>query len=68
MRVGGLKEKALRCLTAAIEADPNHADAYEARSNVYISMGRTDDGLADMKKALNLERKSGINLRDNSIG
>lgn len=68
MRVGGLKDAALRYLTEAIQADPTHADAYEARSNVYISMGRVDEGMADMKKAWDLEQQSGVSLRDNAIG
>lgn len=68
MRVGGLKSAALRYLTEAINADPSFADAYDGRSNVYFSMDRIDEGMADMHKAFDLQKKSGEELRDNSIG
>jgi hypothetical protein len=68
MGVGGLKDAALRYLTEAIQVDPTHADAYEARSNVYFFMDRTDEGMADMQKAVELEQQSGIRLRDNAVG
>lgn len=68
MLVGGLMDAALRYLTDAIEADPTHADAYDARSNVYISLDCIDEGMADMKRANELAAKSGVSLRDNAIG
>jgi tetratricopeptide (TPR) repeat protein len=64
MRVGGLKSEALRLLTEAIEADPSFADAYDARSNVYMSMNRIDEALADIEKCAEL----GGATRDNAIG
>ena len=68
MRVGGLKDASLRLLTEAIQADPTHADAYDARSNVYFSMDRTDEGMADMNKSFELLKQQGGKLRGNAIG
>ena len=64
MQVGGLKEKALGYLNEAIKTDPTFADAYDARSNVYASMGRADESLADIKKCAELGGKT----RNNTIG
>jgi Tfp pilus assembly protein PilF len=68
MQVGGVKSEAVRLLTAAIEADPSLADAYDARSNVYTSMGRADEALADIRKCGDLRRTQGRSTRDNTIG
>ncbi|MBA4067070.1 MAG: hypothetical protein C0501_25845 [Isosphaera sp.] len=64
MHVGGLKSAALRYLTEAIEADPGFADAYDARSNVYVSLDRIDEALADIRRCADL----GGATRDNAIG
>ncbi|MFN0022210.1 MAG: hypothetical protein ACKVP0_28505 [Pirellulaceae bacterium] len=58
---------ALRYLTAAIKADPSFAAAYDTRSNIYFSMHRRGEGMADRNKAKELEAQSGVWLRDNAI-
>ncbi len=67
MQVGGLKSEALRLLNEAIAADPTFADAYDARSNVYIAMGRIDDAIADIKKCAALRTSRGETAGDNAL-
>jgi Tfp pilus assembly protein PilF len=50
MEPGGLIEDALYHLCKAIDADPEFSDAYDARSDVYTTLGMADEALADMKK------------------
>ena len=55
----GNYEEAIITFTAAIEIDPNRAEAYMGRGDAYVGSGETDDNLAvaqaDYEKALNLD-------------
>ena len=55
-------EEAIVAFTAAIEIDPNYADAYTGRGNAYIFSGETDEHLAqalsDYQKALELDEEN----------
>jgi tetratricopeptide (TPR) repeat protein len=57
MEPGGLIEDALYYLWKAIDADPEFADAYDARSDVYSTLGMADEALADMKRMTEYHRK-----------
>ena len=52
-------EEAIVAFTAAIEIDPNYADAYTGRGNAYVFSGETEEhlaqALADYQKALELD-------------
>lgn len=54
MEPGGLIEDALFNLFKAIDADPEFADAYDARSDVYSTLKMADEALADMKRMADL--------------
>ena len=51
MESGGLISDALFHLQKAIDADPTDADAYDARSDVYMTLGMADEALADIQRA-----------------
>ncbi|GGE38621.1 hypothetical protein GCM10007276_14860 [Agaricicola taiwanensis] len=46
---------ALTLLTAAIDAAPKHAEAYNKRATVYLVEGHVQRGLLDIRQALRLE-------------
>ena len=48
--------------TAAIERDPDFAEAYYNRGLVYIYLGRNDAGIADLSKAGELGIVSAYNV------
>lgn len=49
MEPGGLIETALYCFFMSIDADPDFADPYKARSEVYSVLGMGDEAIADLK-------------------
>jgi tetratricopeptide (TPR) repeat protein len=51
-------EKAIESFSAAIEADPKLALAWQSRGDIYISTGRHEEALADYEEALKLDAKS----------
>jgi hypothetical protein len=51
METGGLISDALFQLQKAIDADPTCADAYDARSDVYRTLGMSDEAIADIQRA-----------------
>ena len=57
MEPGGLIEDALFYLCKAIDADPDFADAYDARSDIYSTLALADDALADIKRMAACRRK-----------
>ena len=53
----GQKETAIDYLTEAIKADPTIAQYYHIRGNIYESLERFDEAVADFNKALELDPK-----------
>ncbi len=51
MESGGLIAEALFHLQKAIDADRTFADAYDARSDVYATLGMADESIADIRRA-----------------
>ena len=44
-----------RALREAIRLDPDHADAYHIRSQIYAALGRSDEAASDRVRALELD-------------
>ncbi len=47
-------EKALECATTAIKKNESFVHAYAVRAEIYLAIGKTDEAIVDLKKAVEL--------------
>jgi Tfp pilus assembly protein PilF len=61
------QQQAIAILDRAIRRDPNDAEAYNIRGNVWDDMGDVDRALADYEQAIRIDPKNPATFRDRGI-
>ena len=59
-------ERAIACLSKAIEANPKDAASYRGRGDAYLQKDKFDQALADLNEAIRLNPKDAMALQSRS--